>query len=268
MNDLLGIAPYGEAVKEGAKQTGEIAKCITEKSLETAQQLFNDLCQPAAAEVGLLLRDQVRAWRANNLANIASKALKYLTVTADGLQLKAPPRLVAEIIESGSLCDDEGLQTMWAGLLASSLTLEGKDDFNLIFTSILKQLTSIEAKFIEHVCLCSSKALSNDKIVIYGYLVSFTEAQLLLCCEDTSTAEAHLGRLRSLGLIGGPGLGTRAMISEGLYTGQHGPIITPETLALAFYARCKGSRGSLREFYNVIEQHDPSKGYRWLNGIQ
>src|SRR5688572_14259926 len=124
--DVLGLAPYGEAIKIGV-----------EKSLETAQQILYDICRPAAAEVGLLLRDQFRVFRAKNIAKIANKLPEFVSISADGIQLKAPPRLIAEVIESGSWCEDEQLQNMWAGLIAASCTTEGRDETNLLFTDLL-----------------------------------------------------------------------------------------------------------------------------------
>jgi hypothetical protein len=75
--DLLGVALYGEALKIGVQKTFDIA-----------EQFLNDICRPAAGEVGLLLRDHVRAWRAKNLANIASKAKEHVAVTSEGVQLR------------------------------------------------------------------------------------------------------------------------------------------------------------------------------------
>src|SRR5688500_7999823 len=93
--DVFGIQPIAKAVET-----------TVEKTLETAQTFLFELCRPAAAEAGLLLRDKVRVWRAKNLASIANEAKRIIQITSEGVQLQAPPRIVHEVMEHGSWCED------------------------------------------------------------------------------------------------------------------------------------------------------------------
>src|ERR1039457_4472912 len=112
--DILGVRPVAKAVDR-----------TTEASLAGASAFLSRICLPAAEEFGLLLRDRVGHWRATNAAKIAAKA-EQLTAGAKG-RLEAHPRLAWQIIEKGSWTDDEVIQNMWAGLLASSCSGR-KDD--------------------------------------------------------------------------------------------------------------------------------------------
>ena len=101
---------------------------------------------PAAEEVGLLLQDKVRAYRAKNLALIAAHAESIYNTDTTLQGGHVHPRLLAATIEHGSWADDAALQRMWAGLLASSVSPDGQDDSNVIFTNLLAQLTSLQVR--------------------------------------------------------------------------------------------------------------------------
>jgi Protein of unknown function (DUF2806). len=233
--DLLGLAPYGEAVKSA-----------TDKTFETAQAFLYALCRPAAEEAGLLFRDQIRFWRAKNLARIAEKAQAFTTVTPEGLQLQAPPRVVHEIIEHGSWCEQEELQSMWAGLLASSCTKDGVDDSSLPFIDILKRITSAEAKLIEHVCK-NSIVDASPSGVLRGRSVdlSLEQIQAITGWKDKTLAQACIEHLVSLGLL----KEQPAIFFNGT---PKVPWIQPEPLTLHFYVRCCGSRIATKQFFDEL----------------
>ena len=128
--DILGIKPISHAV---------------EKTVDGLGTFLGKICLPVAEEIGLLLQDKVKVWRAENASKVLSKAERLLA-DQGGLDGKAiRPLLAWRIIENGSLADTDEVQIFWAGLLASSCTIL-TDDSNLIFISILSQLTSIQVK--------------------------------------------------------------------------------------------------------------------------
>ena len=245
--DLLGIQPLAKAVEVSV-----------EKTLETAQTFLFDLCRPAAAEAGLLLRDKVRVWRAKNLANIANGAKQIIQITSEGVQLQAPPRIVHEVMEHGSWCEDEQMQKMWAGLLAGSCTQDGKDESNILFADILKRLTPNQAKLLEFVCVNCEKGLEEDNHVRpYGFVLTYEDVQKILGCQDKSEVVSHLGHLRSLGLLNGGGM--TFLEIEVKDAPKPFPNLTPHILGLSFYVRCQGSRKSVRDFFNVTEPYERNK---------
>jgi hypothetical protein len=253
--DILGLAPYGEAINTAVEKAGEITKLCVEKSFEAAEKFFSTICGPAASEVGLLMRDSVRVFRAKNLASIADKAKAHVTVTEDGVQLSAPPRLVHELIESGSWCDDDGLQKLWAGLLASSVTPDGKDEFGLIFADILKRITPAEAKVIDYACRDSKKEISEvEEILASWFYVDFSKFASITGISELSQAGFLISHIRALGLF----RSADDMFSHIKHVDAKKRVeitprihLTPSRLALEFYVRCQGSRKTPREFFNV-----------------
>jgi hypothetical protein len=229
--DILGIAPYGQAVKVVAKG-----------AVDGAGAFLGRICLPAAEELGLLLRDRIANWRRANAVSIAQTAERML---GDASSLHAHPRLVLQILENGSLVDDGTLQEMWSGLLASSCSRDGRDESNLTFVSLLRDLTSSKVRILNYACASAQKKLSPA-----GWL----EAE-----RDTCTAEAlievtqvtdlhrldrELDHLRSIGLL---------TINSGFLVRSEDRIadVTPSPLGLQMYAKCRGHRGSLEEFFGL-----------------
>lgn len=58
---------------------------------------------------------------------------RMLRVATDYEDKKALPRLVVLTLEQVYWVDADEVREMWAGLLASSCTIDGKDESNLIY---------------------------------------------------------------------------------------------------------------------------------------
>jgi hypothetical protein len=58
----------------GAKPIADAALVVTKGSVDGAGAFLSRICLPVAEEFGLLLKDKVGHWRANNAAKIANKA--------------------------------------------------------------------------------------------------------------------------------------------------------------------------------------------------
>jgi hypothetical protein len=249
VKDIAGLAPFGDTLK-----------LSVEKGADAISRFYTDLCQPAVSELGLYGKDIAHSVRLNRLARIADKAKGRLAENASltGLQLAAPDRLVSEVVEGGSRCEDEKLQDMWAGLLASSLTPDGTNDSNIIYLSTLRRLTSGEAKLIEHVCVNCRKGLNgNNEVQPYGYGLKIEEIKEILQCADASEVQSYLGHLRSLELLMGAGMVFLeiAITREGRQKFE-APNLTPSRFGLHFFVRCQGSRKTLKEYFNVTEQYN------------
>jgi len=147
---VLGIKPVGEAVNTLVKGT-----------VDAAAAFLGRICLPAAEEFGLLLRDRVGHWRTRNLVKIAEKTERKVANNPNAPQVHAHPRIVHSALENGSWADTDELQEMWAGLLASACTVDGKDESNLMFVNLLSQLTSTQVKVLNHGCESSEKRVSK-----------------------------------------------------------------------------------------------------------
>src|SRR4051812_5198111 len=127
--DILGIRPVGDAIKSA-----------TDGVIGGAAAFLSRICLPAAEEFGLLLRDRVRYWRAQNLAAVVAKAERIVTATGVPDDMQAHPRIVSMILEQSSWQDDDGVQELWAGLLAASCEGSDPTDANLVFVQLLSQM--------------------------------------------------------------------------------------------------------------------------------
>jgi hypothetical protein len=228
--DVLGIKPVGEAVKAG-----------TNALIEGAAAFLGRICLPAAEEYGLLLRDRVRHWRAENLAAVVAKAEKKSRESELSPEAQAHPRIVSMILENGSWQDDEGLQDLWAGLLTASCEVGNPTDANLVFVQLLSQMTPVQARVLEHACLTAQKELARSGLIhVLPLSVDVPTLQRIAGITDIHRLDLELDHLRSLELI-----------TTGFTIQDANPDISPTPLAVHLYARCKGCRGSGADFFGL-----------------
>lgn len=248
--DVFGIKPIGEALNTTVK-----------KSFEGVEGFLKLVCAPALEEIGLLLKDEVRHWRLNNIMRILEKAKGKLAFSEDKLEIKAHPRVALSIIENGSLIDDEELQELWAGLFASSCTKDGQDDENLIFVDLLKQLTIIEAKILDYSCSKSRKILHENGLITGDELsISTEELFAVTNNSDIYRLDRELDHMRSLELL--PHGGGFSIDGKKTLTAY----IPPSALALNLYLKCKGYNGPPTKFWatNIITNEELQKEYQEL----
>ncbi|MDF2192079.1 Abi-alpha family protein [Paraflavitalea sp. CAU 1676] len=235
--DLLGVQPIAEAVDTAVTFSTEAAKGFLKR-----------VCAPALEEIGLMLKDQVRSWRLNNILRILQKAKGKIDFENEQLHIKAHPRVALSIIDNGSLNDSDEIQELWAGLLASSCTKDGQDDENLIFSDLLKQLTVIEARILKYSCEKASKVVYPNGLLFANSLNVTCEDLFKICViDDIFRIDRELDHLRTIGLIGGP-------ISGGFDFGDHflnNADITPTALALNLYVKSQGHNGNPAKFWNI-----------------
>jgi CheY-like chemotaxis protein len=217
--DLLGLRPFGDALH-----------VVTRVTVEGAAAFLGRICNPAADELGLFLRDGVRAWRAKNAIDILARAEDRITRVASATEPKAPPRLVTQIIESGSWSDDPRIQTMWAGLLSSACTSDGRDESNLMFIDVLSKMTSSEAKVFAYACKESGKRVSEVGWLHSELLTASLETlREISGVADSQRLSRELDHLRQLGILDS-GFGRSSTVAD----------VTPTSLGLQMFARCEG----------------------------
>lgn len=231
--NLLGIEPIAKSIEK-----------VTHATVDGAAAVLSRICLPAAEEFGLLLRDRVRYWRAMNIAQLTISAEQKINEFGIGSDVHAHPRIVSRIVEEGSWTDDEGIQEMWSGLLASSCSSDGQDDSNLIFIQLLTSMSRIQARLLNVACERAVKKLTPGGLIFPEDLnLSLTELQEITGEPDIHRLDREMDHLRSLELIRG---GFNTFDTLELVN------VTPTTLALHMYARCKGFRNSPVEFYKLL----------------
>jgi hypothetical protein len=237
--DLLGLKPLAKSVE-----------VITEGSVAGAGAFLSRICLPAAEEFGLMLRDKVSGWRARNAMRIAQLAEVCQRSQPNADKVHAHPRVVGQIIEHGSWEDSDEVQGMWAGLLASSCTEDGRDQQNLIFVNILGQITRPQALILNHACENATKYRSQTGLILANiYELENEQIISIMDIEDPHLADVQLDHLRELGLLN---------FGSGFDLYKTRGDITPSALGLNFYVRCQGYIGSPLEYFNVTETAEPS----------
>lgn len=209
-------------------------------TVDGATAFLSRICLPVAEEYGLLLKDRVAQWRAQN----AARTLKAAEAMAPEGEVAAHPRVVHKVLEACSWCESEVLQQMYAGLLASACTHEGPDESNVIFIDILSKLTSTQARVFEYICLARHKVdgsyFGSDR------LLSIPEWCAFLGLNDKHQVHAELLHLGYLGIASTGGLDSSHLKSEWKY-GIHAT-----RFGLTMFARCKGWAKGTDEFF---EEH-------------
>ena len=237
--DLLGIKPIANSINT---------------VVETASEFLNIICRPAAEEFGLLLQDSIRYWRIKNLSNIAIKTKTILNVQDNNIDLSASPRIVNNILENGSWIDDNRIQEMWAGLLASACTKEGKDESNLIFINLLSQLTYSEVNIMNYCCENAEKCITQHGLIFAkDFIINLEILRDISGIIDIHQIDRELDHLRSLELLSPySGFDINQKFDE--KPPQNIEIsTTPSGLALNMYVRCNGSLKTTIEYFNVLD---------------
>lgn len=126
-------------------QAGEKA---VDRAVNGVANFFAAICMPAAEEFGLLLRDKVTYYRVRNLERIVVKVKAKLGDTQSMQSGNTSPKFLKDVLEEGSWAEDDSLQELWAGLVAGeAIRGDGSDDA-VIYTEILKALSSYEARIL------------------------------------------------------------------------------------------------------------------------
>jgi hypothetical protein len=136
------------------------------------------------------------------------------------------------------------MQSLWAGLLASSCTPDGKDESNIILINLLSQLTSSQAKIISYICQNANTYMGKSGFITTDFF--YLEADRLLeisGIDDIHQLDRELDHLRGLELI-----------NSGFNLDDRQADVTPHSLCLQLYARSKGYIGSPIDFYGAKEK--------------
>lgn len=230
-SDLLGLRPYGETLR-----------VLAQGGVDGAGAFLGRICLPAAEEFGLYLKDRVSAWRKGHAVGIVQKAEVLIGPGAEGFQ--AHPRLVMRIIDEGSWSDDDAVQGMWAGLLATSCDAGGRDESNLIFVNLLGQMTTCQARVFRFACEHANVRLTPGGLLFAEEQVWPREEIVRVSgVSDLHRLDREIDHLRDIGVL---------YASAGFSPGPDKVTrTTPSTLGLQLYVRCQGFRGSPEAFFKL-----------------
>jgi len=239
-NINLVPAPYEKAVTT-------VAEKLTQAVIDAGSAFLNRVCLPGLEEFGAALKDRVSHWRRLQTLKLTQKWEAKMIETGNTGTI--PPRLLEIGLDRGSIVDSDELMDKWAGLLASSCTEQGSDDSNLLFMTILDQLSIPQARIVDYGCEKAVKLFSKDGLVYVEaeIKVSVDELFQIAGVEDLQRLDRELDQLRTLDMIDGgfPLNETAAAFPDPLFA-----RITPTPKALHFYIRCHGVSATPKEFFD------------------
>lgn len=245
ITDIFGIKPVGDATLE-----------VVKSGLDGIRGFVNAVFKPGLKELGLMFRDEVRAWRLNNIISILDMAQGRLGFDGHDLHLQANARVGISIIEEGSKVDDKELQELWAGLFVSCCTSDGKDDSNMIFVDLVRRMSVIEARIIKYACEHARKIMyPNNLIVAEKLTVTIEELKSIAGLDDIIRLDSELDHLTSLSLL--------QVIDSGFDISEKELVatITPSALALNLYYKSNSHGVSPYTFWGDKLRHAENKDY-------
>jgi hypothetical protein len=112
-------------------------------------KLVEKILGPTAEYLG----NGIRTWTENRVKNVARVFQKAQVKLGDRIQADGavPPRVLKEVLDNGSFCDDELTAEYFGGVLASSRTPNGRDDRGATYLRLTSDLSSYQIRF-HYVC--------------------------------------------------------------------------------------------------------------------
>jgi hypothetical protein len=235
--DGVEFHPWNRVHSKSANET-DAEYFVRELRLARAMGFLQRICPPAADEIRQQLHVRHSNKRVASAVEIALRA-EQLCGERDGSgSLLAHPDLVVRIIENGSWAEDEWIQGLWAGLLASSCCADGQDKSNLVFIELLDKLTPIHLRILSAACRKGTEVIasgeSKSTLTLY-----FTADELIEASGSTSFVRIQqtIGHLSTFGLLADSKRPSYISATEKTKTKT-----TPTALGLEMHARCSGRR--------------------------
>jgi len=226
----------------------ELAKPEDMRSLvriSEAVAFLSRICPGGAEKVGKLLCGRLSNHKLANAIAIVLKAENLLGLESAIDRLRADPDLVVRVLEDGSCTDEDWLKHFWAGILATSCAVEDKDESSLVFVELFSQLTTFPVRILTVVCTKATKVLTESGSISARPLSCKIEDLMLTTGSRGLQIERDLERLSELGLI------EKRDSNSPMLLARDEVHVTPSSLGLQLFARCKGHRGSQQDFYSA-----------------
>jgi hypothetical protein len=203
------------------------------RTLRTVLFLYR-LCESKAEEAILLLGGQLDSERTATLFKIVFAAENLLAAKPDSGRMRAHSKLVANILREGSWAPDDLTLKLWAGILATSCSVDAPDDSNQIFVDLLVHITPTEARILLHGCeRAISPAAGHENSASESIVLSPQEIVRVTGIHDLTRNATDLAYLFNLGLI-------QKVFDFTSYRDVDSFDITPSILGLELYKHCHG----------------------------
>jgi PilZ domain len=240
----MDLRLWQSPLKSSAEQT-EPEDILREFRMAGALAFIARLCPNASDDFRRLMREGLSNYRVASAIEIASRAERLLSFGQNADKMRAPSNLVLRVLEDGSWADAEATQQLWAGLLATSCTLSGRDDSNLVFISLLSQLTASHVRILTAACTKGSKFMSGlERLSSRPIKLAAPDLMQITGTRDMIRILRDLEYLVDLGLL-------TTSVKSASFSPLEGIQLAPTSLGLQLFARCHGHRGATEDFYGV-----------------
>jgi hypothetical protein len=213
--------------------------------LAEALAFLSIVCPNGAKELADLLRGGLSSHKVGVAARIVLYAQSQIATIAEIGAMKVPPALVHRVLATGTVNDEDWLHQLWAGLIVSSCSPDGKDESNLHFIELFAQLTPVPTRIFTVVSAIASKFVSDKGVVTARPLACKLEEIMAAAGSRGAQIERELQRLTELGLIEKTTPGAPSAIPS------REVFITPSSVGLELFARCNGHLGPVKDFYTL-----------------
>jgi hypothetical protein len=203
------------------------------------------ICPNDTQEIIHLVRTGLGNIRVVNAVQIALNADAMLASDPNGYRMHANSQMVLRIIADGSWADEDWIQQLWAGLLATSCAFAEKDELDPDLANRFSQLAPIHIRIFKAACIKAEKIDSDDwQVVSKPLTLHVKEIQEISGVQSLAKIERDVFHLADLGLLEESVRSRSLMLPEEIN-------VTPSKLGLRLYALCNGHRGMLQEFYGL-----------------
>jgi len=229
---------------KSSSEQSEPEDILREFRVAHAIAFLSRIAPDASAEIAKLLHEGLSNYRLERAIEIANRAEKLLEGRSDSEKMRAPAKDVLRIIESGSWVEDPYILQLWAGLVASSCSIEQWDDSSDSYIELTCQLSAVHLRILAAACSKASKIITGpDRISSRPLSYSASDLMKISGSHDLIRIERDLLHLAEIGLIERREKGT-------LFSQISDAKVTPTPLGLELYARCNGHRAA-KKFYGL-----------------
>ncbi len=227
---------------------------VREFRIAEAGAFLRRISPDAAERVEQLMRKGLSRQRCSSALAIAVKAEELLAFGSLTDRMRVHPDILVRVFEDGSWAEAEWLQHFWAGLLATSCTLDEVSSLNLALIDVFSQLTPIHARILAIICAKAAKAMAEPGWA-GSHPPSSSVAEIIekMDTRELVRIDRDLGHLENMELI------KKIEMSSRLEAFRDAPI-TPTDFGLELNARCNAYRGEVQSFYSPATFYTTAQG--------
>lgn len=232
-------AQQWKSLLQTAAEQSEPNSVLDLARLAKAFSFLSRICPDAADEVAHLIHGGLTKSRMANAAEIMLGAEALLPKDSDEIRLLATPRIVTKILEDGSWAEEDWIQQMWAGLLATSCGSEGSADSSNFFVDLFSKLAVVHVRIFRYACLRATNIISIAGPQSPAPVICTREEIMEVAgSRELLRIERDIQHLRELGLL-------ELVANSAPSSENYEADITPSSIGAHLYARCKGLPDSL-----------------------